>query len=683
MKRLKLLEPLITGKLGMRFFSVIITILFFNTLLSAQNPIVAENALPGNPSSEWDIPQLAGDPSIQGFATDLSVNKGQMVHFKIKTDASAYTINIYRIGYYGGNGARKVGEGTITASLPQIQPEPIKDASLGFVDCGNWAVSAQWEVPANAVSGVYLAKLIRTDNGGASHIIFIVRDDASTSDLYFKTSDATWQAYNSYGGYNFYGGTTSFPSGRAVKISYNRPFITRGGGFGTDIYADFFFNSEYPMIRWLEQNGYNVTYYTSVDAARYGDLMKNHKICLSVGHDEYWSAEQRSAFEEARDAGVNLAFFSGNEVYWKTRWEADENGTPYKTLVCYKEGNSGENACSGKCDPLPNVWTGQWRSGCEYPSADGCNPENPLSGQISWHASNPGVAISVPSIYKDLRFWRNTGIASGQTNTLTNGVLGFEIDYEQNDYKSKYPAGRVTMSETTIAPGITHKLSLYRHLNGALVFGAGTIQWAWGLASVHDGITTSVADPNMQQATVNLFADMSVQPATLQTGLVAAIPVMDRQAPVTVFTTPNGAASALGKAMNIAGTATEDAGVVAGVEISTDGGASWQPAGGYTNSRVTGWNYSWMPTDTGKYTIVSRAFDDMGNLETRGDTIIITVNSSDFVNCPCNIFGPLDAPAQAGTQYSGGWPDTDPVELGVKFRSTVDGYITGIRFYKG
>src|SRR5262249_44390703 len=156
--------------------------------------IVAENNLPGNPSSEWDI-SGAGDLSIQGFATDISVNKGQTVFFKIKTDAAAYTIDIYRLGYYSGAGARKVDTGTITAALPQTQPDPITDVSTGLVDCGNWSESAHWDVPSTAVSGIYIAKLKRTDNGGASHIIFIVRDDASHSDLFFQASDATWQAY--------------------------------------------------------------------------------------------------------------------------------------------------------------------------------------------------------------------------------------------------------------------------------------------------------------------------------------------------------------------------------------------------------------------------------------------------------------------------------------------------------
>src|SRR3981081_3373711 len=65
------------------------------------NAIVAENCLTGNPSGEWDINKNdannAGDLSIQGFATDISVNQGSTVYFKIDTPAKAYTIDIYRM----------------------------------------------------------------------------------------------------------------------------------------------------------------------------------------------------------------------------------------------------------------------------------------------------------------------------------------------------------------------------------------------------------------------------------------------------------------------------------------------------------------------------------------------------------------------------------------------------------
>ncbi len=298
---------------------------------SPANPIVAENCLVGNPASEWDI-SGAGDSSIQGFATDISVDAGETVSFKIDTNASDYQLDIYRMGYYGGDGARKVATVQPSAALPQNQPNCLTNATTGLLDCGNWAVSASWNVPADATSGIYFAKAVRNDTGGASHIVFIVRDDAGSSDILFQTSDTTWQAYNTYGGNSFYTGngpgTGGAANGRAYKVSYNRPFNTRSVDGG----QDWLFNAEYPMVRWLEANGYDVSYFTGVDSDRFGSLIQNHKIFLSVGHDEYWSGNQRANVEAARDAGVHLAFFSGNEVFWKTRWE-----NSYRTLVCYKE----------------------------------------------------------------------------------------------------------------------------------------------------------------------------------------------------------------------------------------------------------------------------------------------------------------------------------------------------------
>jgi len=278
------------------------------------NPIACENSQPGNSSSEWQVFGI-GDPSIQGFATDISVNKGQTIRFKIDTNATAYRIDIYRMGYYGGLGARKVATVLPSVPLPQQQPACLNDASTGLVDCGNWAQSASWAVPASATSGIYFARLVRTNTGGASHIVFVVRDDASQAAILFQTSDTTWQAYNEYGGNSLYVGA---PAGRAYKVSYNRPFIT-SQAFGGKGALSWVFGSEYPMVRWLEANGYNVTYTSGVDSDRRGGLLLQHKVFMSVGHDEYWSAAQRANVEAARNAGVNLAFFSGNEVFWKTR----------------------------------------------------------------------------------------------------------------------------------------------------------------------------------------------------------------------------------------------------------------------------------------------------------------------------------------------------------------------------
>src|SRR6516162_1518 len=173
--------------------------------------IACENTLAGDPPSDWQV-NLAGDATIQGFATQMSVNAGQTESFKIDTTASSYHIDILRVGYYQGNGARKVVSNMQPSAPPQNQPDCQNDtAPTGLIDCGNWALSASWTVPADAVSGLYLAHLVRDDTGGSSLIPFVVRNDASHSDILFQTDDETWQAYNSFDGNSLYTCGTNCP----------------------------------------------------------------------------------------------------------------------------------------------------------------------------------------------------------------------------------------------------------------------------------------------------------------------------------------------------------------------------------------------------------------------------------------------------------------------------------------
>jgi len=650
---------------------------------SPANQIEAENCLPGTPDNVWDLATPdAGDLSIQGFATDISVNVGDTVHFKINTNATNYTIDIYRMGYYGGNGARLVTRISPSVPLPQTQPACITQTATGLTDCGNWAESASWTVPANSTSGIYFAKLTRTDTGGASHIVFIVRNDASHSAILFQASDATWQAYNTFS-QNFYGCNGAFNINcRAYKVSYNRPFYTR-----TFEPQTWVFDAEYPMVRWLEANGYDVTYFTDTDSDRNGALIRNHKIWMSNGHDEYWSGNQRANVEAARAAGVNLAFFSGNAGYWKTRWEnsIDGNNIPFRTLVCYKETYA--NAVIDPADPP--TWTGTWRDPRFSPPADGGRPENALNGTLSRIVGAYEGTMTVPQADGRMRFWRNTSIATmspGSTATLAPGSLGEELDDdEDNGFR---PAGLFHLSTTTAnttdsflldygtltGPGtIVHHLTLYRAPSGSLVFSAGTYRWAWGLDSEHDlynlGSTTNI---NMQQATINLFADMGVQPATLQPGLFAAVASTDSVTPSSAITAPSAGSSfsiSVGSTITVTGTASDGGGgVVAGVEVSTDSGATWHPATGRES-----WSYTWEPRVAGNFFIQSRAVDDSGNLETPSSGIPITILEC-TINCTL-------WPSTAAPTVADAGPDGS-VELGVKFQAESDGYVSGIRFYK-
>lgn len=627
------------------------------------NEIVCENELPGTPESVWDI-NGAGDASIQGFATQMSVNRGNTIDFKVDTDATAYIIEIYRLGYYQGNGARKVATVTPSAALPQNQPACATDPATEIYDCGTWLISASWAIPASAVSGVYIARLIRSDTGGDSHIPFVVRNDSSSSEIVYQTSDTTWQAYNTYGGSSFYQG---IENGRAFKLSYNRPFSTRAGVEA----RDYLFSNEYPMIRFLESNGYDTTYISGLDSDIRGGSLLNHDVFLSVGHDEYWSQGQRDNVEAARDAGVNLAFFSGNSVYWKTRWEPSQDGsnTANRTLVCYKDTWS-----NSPIDPIEPTST--WRD----PRFGPTEPENALMGTM-YKANFTDLSITVSADEGKMRLWRNTALATqapGSSTALAPHTVGYESDEDlDNGYR---PPGLIRLSTTvgptpelltdfgsTVAPGTTtHHLTMYRASSGALVFGAGTVQWAWGLDGNHDGVVEPV-DVRMQQATVNLLADMGATATSLSTaGVVPATKSTDSTAPTAVITSPGAGTVQQGAMVTVTGSATDaGGGSVAGVEVSLDGGSRWHPAAGRDTFTYTG-----VVAGIGPSSILARAIDDSGNIQSAAAT------AQTVSNCPCSIFGD----AVPGTPAAS---DSSAVTLGTKFKSASDGFITGIRFYKG
>jgi hypothetical protein len=581
-------------------------------------PIVCENARPGSLRAEWDI-EGAGDPSIQGFATAFSVTHGEQVDFKVSTDAVSYRLDLYRVGYYGGLGARKVGTVTPAVRTPFRQPGCLSEPATGLIDCGNWTVTASWVVPKDALSGIYIARAVRLDTGGASHIFFVVRDEERRSAVLVQTSDTTWQAYNDYGGNSLYEGR---PDGRAYKVSYNRPFVTRGNKYR----RTFFWATEYPMIRWLEANGYDVSYTTGVDTDRDGAALRTHKVWVSLGHDEYWSAGQRANVTAARDTGVHLALFTGNTMFWKTRWEPSIDGTrtPYRTLVSYKETHAGV-----KIDPAPTS-TGTWRDPRFGEADGGGRPENELVGTLFVVNCCRFDSLVVSAEEGQRRFWRQTELARmppGASMTIGMKIVGAEWDSDVDN--GHRPPGLFRVSSTA-ATGVSklidfgsmyrdstgpvmHNMTMYKHPSGALVFSAGSMHWSWAFDAFHDDPDHAKAptDQRIQQAAVNLFADMGIQPASLRPELSAATPSHDATPPVAVIDLPKTKSDwLLYRALRVSGTASDKEGVAAGVEVSLDGGMTWHPADGASH-----WRYSFTPRSRGPQTILARAVDDSGNLQ--------------------------------------------------------------------
>ncbi|MEU8520841.1 DUF4082 domain-containing protein [Streptomyces sp. NPDC048577] len=653
---------------------------------AGSNPIVCENSKAGTPMPDWFAGNAWGD--IAGFPTKMSVQAGETLSFKVQSP-SAYRVDIYRLGWYGGDGARQMSTPaqaaqTYPANYTTKHADCLTNQPTGLMDCGNWPTTATWTVPSDAVSGLYIVNFDQADGNGLMPYPFVVRDDSSHSDVLVQTSDQTWQAYNDWGGTNLYDGQGPAPDGRAYKVSYNRP-MDIGGDNGI-------YGSEFEMVAWLERNGYDTSYVSGIDTATRGaSLLANHKMFMSQGHDEYWTQEQFTNVLNARKAGQHQTYFAGNEIFWKTRLEPsiDGTGTADRTLVCYKETKLKFPTPNGVPDPSTE-WTGTWMDPDSTKEGAPYQPQNILTGSLFQVNGYRNDAITVPAAFARMRLWRDTTVANltgGQVATFPTGTLGYEWDSDVEN--ASRPAGQIRMSSTTlpITDGnylldwgnnygngtATHSLVAFRdQTSNALVFGTGTVQWSWGLTNVPTadpggGVVTE--DKRMQQATVNILADMGIQPKTLQSGLVAAAASSDTTGPTATVTSPASGSSvyALQQA-TVTGTAADSGGgVVARVEVSTDGGTTWHAADGTAT-----WTYTWTPMATGAAQIKVRAIDDSVNMGA-ATTLPLTIEPQ---KCPCTVWPSSTAPAKA----NGG--DGSSVELGVKIRSSVPGTVTGVRFYK-
>ena len=638
-------------------------------LACAANAISSENREPGSPPSEWDVAGGEDDPDLLGFSTNQSYAPGETVRFKIHAlVASAYSIKIYRVGWYGGDGARLI------ATL--AQPDPASQAACQSLtdpaDCGNWVVTDSWAIPMGQVSGVYLAKLLPDPVGvsNGSHILFVIRDDTGGSDILMQTADPTWLAYNPYPTESIGGGSPTSLYNGAARVSYDRPHRR-----SVAEYLRTFFGAQIHLVRFLERNGYDVSYFAGVDAARRGAEIAEHRVWISSGHDEYWSREMRDAVNAARDAGTHLVFLSGNLMYWKTRWEDG-----FRTMVGYK------TASFSHADD-PDGLTSTWRDLRFQKPGDLAEPENSTTGLIFGTNGVSEDSLKVPEADGKLRLWRDTAAetaaACGVTEMAPNTV-GFEWDHDQDN--GHRPAGLFRLSSTNIdhAPVLygagsyasgglfaelgqaTHHVSSYRAPSGARVFNAGSVQWSHGLGLTHlPGDYGGHLDLTLMQATANVLADMGVQAAT-PIDFCPAEPTVDAAEPDSSISSPlHGASLRIGSRVEISGTATDSGGRVAGVEISLDGGATWLRAEGRES-----WHYVWRPGAIGSYGIRSRAVDDSANLESTPDTATVSVGCAS----PCSIWPASVAPAVSHLA-------DEPVELGVRFRADVPGAVRAIRFW--
>ena len=238
------------------------------------NAVVAENCKQGVSSDIWDV-NGAGSPGVRGFATQASVLPGETIEFKIKLSfgEALSRVDIFRLGYYGGRGARRMGAATMDKYASTRAVTAICREGVAY-SCAKWPVAASWKV--EGPSGLYVARFVLADQtkgwrndaspivsdnhhavegrdaslppeelphaygaGGknrpreefrlkeprASHAYFVVRSPEK-HDLLFQTADLTWHAYNGYGGLTTYG-SFHYPYLRvSVRKAHLRRFKT-------------------------------------------------------------------------------------------------------------------------------------------------------------------------------------------------------------------------------------------------------------------------------------------------------------------------------------------------------------------------------------------------------------------------------------------------------------------------
>ncbi|MDP3598857.1 MAG: hypothetical protein Q8S75_17870, partial [Nitrospirota bacterium] len=169
------------------------------------SPIQLENRKPG--TTDWVLTRPALHREIEGFASLTSVNRGDKLAFFVNTKADFYTLQIYRMGWYQGTGAREIA-GPVRLK-GQVQSQPTTNPDTGLIEC-RWDNPLILSIPLNRsdatdwASGIYLAKLTAEPTSAQSYIIFVVRDDARPSTYLVQSSVTTFQAYNNWGGKSLY-----------------------------------------------------------------------------------------------------------------------------------------------------------------------------------------------------------------------------------------------------------------------------------------------------------------------------------------------------------------------------------------------------------------------------------------------------------------------------------------------
>ncbi|MYW01601.1 N,N-dimethylformamidase beta subunit family domain-containing protein [Streptomyces sp. SID3343] len=452
--------------------------------------IADENARQG--TEDWKHGKIGHasndtDRQCQGYASTSTVTAGQTIDFFVTVNpVQRFTVSVYRLGYYGGKGARLLLKSPqidgITQDKPKIDPNP--DARTVYCE---WKKSWSLQIPKDWLSGAYLA-VLTNEKGFQNYVSFTVADHRK-ADFLCILPFATYQAYNLYpmdgisGQSVYYGYNASKkldPDLKSTQVSFARP----NAGGGTTKLID----QELMFIMWAEMQKYDVTYVSSFDLHEGRVDPTKYKVLVIPGHDEYWSQEMRNVLDKGKEKGVHIASFGANQCYWRVRLEPTTASKDLRLSV-YKE----------KPDPLAATRGAAklWR--------DVEQPEQMLWGSCYGQMGYGVPTDHLPLVVRGANHWMWSGAHVKDGDKLAGAVRG-ESDHQVTGMKLPPYTEMAVLSDSwfTNTGGLHDRQQtvLYRAPSGAWVFNAGTFGWA-----VYLGWDTEPAR-KIQRVTGNLFAKM-------------------------------------------------------------------------------------------------------------------------------------------------------------------------------
>jgi hypothetical protein len=453
-----------------------------------------ENARPG--TSEWILTKTRTDPKekfrspwIEGYVSRNSVRTGETLDVFVSTrPASRFRLDLYRMGCYGGRGARQV------AALGPFDGRPQPDPPLGAerLRACRWEPSTRLTIPGDWPSGVYLGKLTEEREGLQSYVVFVVRDDRPC-DFLFQVSDTTWAAYNRWphAGSLYDDGKKAWYWGPNVRVGFDRPYgrycqiedwpLSQGSGE--------FLLWEYPLAYWMEEQGYDVSYVSNLDTHADGPGMLRAKAWISSGHDEYWSREMFENARRAVAAGVNLAFLGADSVLGLIDLRPDRS---FSRIGVFGDADEDANRSFPEMRLFPPC-------GLDEGLLLGNRTIAPVIGLADWICANEGHWI-----------FEGTGMRNGE------GIPGL-VGWEWQGDPAELPGLEVLAKGPVTWDGRTaeYAATIYPGPKGNHVFSCATIWWADGLSAppgyrrpkTYGGkpVNLKGPDPRVRRLTANLF----------------------------------------------------------------------------------------------------------------------------------------------------------------------------------